>query len=75
MRFSIDVVGVARDGQVVSIARDVPPWRISLSWRAFAIVELRAGRSHDVGLQIGARLEARQRHPSPDPPMLGPRIL
>lgn len=53
MRFAIDVIGVARDGRVVSIAADVKPWRVAVSWRADAIVEMAAGRCAQVGLQAG----------------------
>lgn len=53
MRYSIDVVGVARDGRVVTIAQEVKPWRVALSWRAFAVVELAAGRCAETGLWVG----------------------
>ena len=58
MRFSLDVVGVARDGTVVTLRRDVPARRIVLAWRAFAIVELAAGVCAAAGLLPGDRLEA-----------------
>ena len=58
MRFSIDVVGVARDGRVVTVARAVKPWRVALSWRAFAIVELAAGRCAEAGLSVGVSVRA-----------------
>ncbi len=54
MRFPIDVVGVARDGRVVTIAAAVKPWRVALSWRAFAVLELAAGRCAEAGLTLGA---------------------
>jgi len=57
MRFAIDVVGVGRDGTVVSIRRAVPQRRIVFSWRAFAIVELAAGATDQAGLVVGDRLE------------------
>ena len=43
MRFSIDVVFVARDGHIVRISRAVSAWRIRAALRAFAVVELAAG--------------------------------
>ncbi|MFN7979720.1 MAG: DUF192 domain-containing protein [Vicinamibacterales bacterium] len=58
MRFAIDVVWVDRRGTVVGLSRDVPPKRIRLSWRAFAAVELAAGRIDALGLVRGDRLEA-----------------
>lgn len=57
MRFAIDIVGVRRDGEVVSIRRAVPRRRIVFSLRAFAIVELAAGATDQGGLKVGDRLE------------------
>lgn len=56
MRFALDVVGVASDGRVVSIVEALAPWRVTLSWRAFAIVEVRAGRCREIDLRVGATL-------------------
>lgn len=56
MRFAIDVIGVARNGRVVSIAAGVKPWRVALSWRADVIVETAAGRCAQVGLSTGDQL-------------------
>lgn len=57
MRFALDIVGVRRDGLVVTLRRDVPRRRIVLALRAFAIVELAAGASQEPGLRTGDRLE------------------
>jgi uncharacterized protein len=43
MQFAIDVIFVARDGRVLKLAHAVPAWRIRVSPRAFAVVELPAG--------------------------------
>ena len=43
MHFPIDVVFVARDGHVRKICRNLPPWRIAIALRAFAVIELAAG--------------------------------
>ena len=59
MRFPIDVVGVTRDGRVVTIALAVKPWRMAWSWRAFAIVELAAGRCAETGLEVDDVLRTR----------------
>lgn len=59
MRFSLDLVGVARDGRVVKIAPGVPRRRVMFSLKAFAIVELPAGTCAAVGLALGDRLECR----------------
>jgi uncharacterized membrane protein (UPF0127 family) len=56
MRFPIDVVCVTRDGRVIKIVESVAPRRVVLSWRAFAIVELCAGRCREIDLAVGAVL-------------------
>ena len=50
MRFSIDIVFIDRDGHVVRVVSDVRPWRIAVSLRAHAVIELAAGTAdaHDV---------------------------
>jgi uncharacterized membrane protein (UPF0127 family) len=56
MKFSIDIVAVTREGRVVKCRTHVPPRRIVLSLRAFAIVELAAGAVARVGLREGDQL-------------------
>jgi uncharacterized membrane protein (UPF0127 family) len=56
MRFSIDVVFVARDGVVVKIREDVRPGRMAGTWSAFAVIELAAGAVARAGLRCGDRL-------------------
>jgi len=48
MRFPIDVVFVDRDGVVRKIVRDLKPWRIAASPRAYAAIELAAGIERDI---------------------------
>jgi uncharacterized protein len=48
MRFPIDVVFVDREGVVRKIVRDLKPWRIAASPRAYAAIELAAGVERDV---------------------------
>jgi len=48
MRFPIDVMFVDRDGVVRKIVRDMKPWRIAASPRAYAVIELAAGVERDV---------------------------
>jgi uncharacterized membrane protein (UPF0127 family) len=43
MRFPIDLIFLSRAGRVLKTSAGVPPWRIRLAWRAFAVVELAAG--------------------------------
>jgi uncharacterized membrane protein (UPF0127 family) len=57
MRFRLDVVGVNRQGVVVSIRRQVPRRRLVFSFRAFAIVEVNEGTCDACGLRLGERLE------------------
>jgi uncharacterized membrane protein (UPF0127 family) len=56
MRFSIDVVFVNRGGYAVKIVEDVPPWRIALSTRAHAAIEMAAGSLRRLDLSLGDRL-------------------
>jgi uncharacterized membrane protein (UPF0127 family) len=53
MRFPIDIVFLDRGGCVLKIRQAVPAWRLAVGWRAYAVVELRAGRARDAGLQTG----------------------
>jgi uncharacterized membrane protein (UPF0127 family) len=59
MRFPIDVVFVARDGQVTKIVRRLAAWRAAASFSAFATIELRAGTIESADLIIGDRLVVR----------------
>lgn len=57
MRFSIDVVFVARDGRALRVIHELGPWRAAISARAYAAIELAAGtlRRHDI--ETGDRLQ------------------
>ena len=57
MRFAIDVLFVSKDGQVLKVRQAVPPRRIAVSVRAFAVVELPAGAIERSGTQAGDRLQ------------------
>jgi uncharacterized membrane protein (UPF0127 family) len=56
MRFAIDVVFVDRRGRVLHIVRDLPPWRIAASLRAYAVIEMTGGSLPRNDLAIGDRL-------------------
>jgi uncharacterized membrane protein (UPF0127 family) len=43
MRFPIDVLFVRRNGTVVKVARNVPPWRAVVGLRGYAVIELPSG--------------------------------
>lgn len=57
MRFVIDVLFVSKDGRVLKVRQAVPPRRIAVSLRAFAVVELPAGAIERSGTQAGDRLQ------------------
>lgn len=56
MRFPIDVVGLTREGRVVTCRAQVPRRRIVLALRAWAVVELPAGTIARWQLQPGDTL-------------------
>ena len=60
MRFVIDVVFVDRGGAVLKTVSDVKPWRIAISTRAFAVIELNAGAIRRSELAVGDRLALRE---------------
>ena len=61
MKFPLDIVGVRRNGEVVSVQCSVRSRRIVLSLRAFAIVELNGGACGRTGVMVGDRLMAEPR--------------
>ena len=60
MRFPIDVVFVDREGRVRSIVRNLRPWRVAASPRAYAAIELCSGVERD--LIPGDRLYLSRQH-------------
>jgi uncharacterized membrane protein (UPF0127 family) len=57
MKFAIDVVFVTRDGRVAKLYTALPPWRIGVSWRSFAVIELPAGAAGRADTRVGDNLE------------------
>ncbi len=57
MKFPIDVVFVRKDGTVLRTVANVRPWRIALSPRAFAAIELAVGSIERSGTRAGDVLE------------------
>jgi uncharacterized membrane protein (UPF0127 family) len=53
MRFPIDVIFIDRDGRAVRIVRSLAPWRMSMSARAKAVIELAAGQAAAADIQVG----------------------
>jgi uncharacterized protein len=62
MRFAIDVIFVRRDGRVIKVRAAVPARRLTVSPRAFAVVELAAGGGS--GVTAGDYLEVVPASPS-----------
>jgi uncharacterized membrane protein (UPF0127 family) len=56
MRFPIDVVFIDGDGKAVRVVRDLAPWRIAMSARAKAVIELAAGTAKASDIQLGDML-------------------
>ena len=58
MRFSIDMLFVARNGMVLKVRRAVPPRRIAGRIGSFAVVELAVGQIDASDTRIGDTIEA-----------------
>jgi hypothetical protein len=57
MRFVIDAVFVDRDGRVLKAVQRLKPWRIAVSFGAFAVIELNGGNvDRSEGVVKGDRL-------------------
>jgi uncharacterized membrane protein (UPF0127 family) len=58
MRFPIDVIFVGEDGTVVEVISKLGGWRMLLPRRRVKhTIEMRAGRSQELGIASGCRLE------------------
>ncbi len=57
MRFSIDVVFLNRDDEVVHLKPDLAPFRLGAAVGARSVIEMPAGRLSEIDLQVGDRLE------------------
>ena len=53
MRFPIDVIFIDRDGRVVRIVPALAPWRMAMSARAKAVIELAAGTAAASDIRLG----------------------
>ena len=56
LRFAIDVIFIERDGRAVRIVPALAPWRIAMSARAKAVIELAAGTAAAADIRIGDML-------------------
>ena len=57
MRFSIDIVFLSREGDVLKVARALPAWRLAGARRAKAALELGADEAERRGISLGTRLD------------------
>jgi uncharacterized protein len=56
MQFAIDIIFVNRKGFVTHIVRNLPPWRMAASARAYATIELAAGTLDRLDVAVGDQL-------------------
>jgi uncharacterized membrane protein (UPF0127 family)/CheY-like chemotaxis protein len=61
MRFPIDALFLDRNMRVLDIVERLRPWRVASKRRARAVLELSAGECARRGVEIGDRLELRER--------------
>ena len=59
MRFPLDLVFLDRTGRVLKTSAGVRPWRVRVSWRAFAVVELASGSLERSGTAANDVVELR----------------
>jgi uncharacterized membrane protein (UPF0127 family) len=57
MRFPIDVVFLAKNGEVMRVAANVAAWRMRSCRRAFAVLELAAGEAERRGITVGDQVD------------------
>jgi len=57
MRFAIDVVFLAKSGEVMKVTPNVGPWRMRSCRRAFAVLELAAGEAERRGVTVGDHID------------------
>jgi len=53
MRFPIDALFVRRNGVVVKVRRNIPPWRAAAALWAYAVIELPAGTLAADDVRVG----------------------
>ena len=52
MKFPIDAVFLDKEMKVVSLHKNIKPWRFAFSWSANSVVELAAGKIDESQIQI-----------------------
>ena len=56
MRFPVDVIFLDRDLKVLAVVAHLPPWRVGAHVRAHSVLELAAGESKALAIQVGDQL-------------------
>ncbi|MFT6099109.1 MAG: uncharacterized membrane protein (UPF0127 family) [Arenicella sp.] len=56
MSFSIDVIFLSKELQVVKLVENLKPWRVALSTKAKSILEVKSGQCEALGLRVGDQL-------------------
>ena len=56
MKFAIDLIFVDGDGRAIHIVQAMRPWRVAISVRAQAVIELPAGTLLDGAVRLGERV-------------------
>lgn len=57
MRFPIDCVFLNKQMQIAALKKNIKPWRMTWpEWSARSVIELKAGRADELGLQLGDEL-------------------
>jgi uncharacterized protein len=56
MKIAIDVIFLDRELRVKKMVRALEPWRLSISLRAYSVLELEAGTINRTGTCLGDRL-------------------
>ena len=66
MRFAIDVAFVSKDGRVLKVRPNVPPWRMAGALRGFAVIEMPVGALLAPTLNRATRFGSRASNGSAD---------
>ena len=53
MSFTIDVLYLDKNNDVVRVIKDMRPWRVNACWSARSVIELGHGRVDVLGIQLG----------------------
>lgn len=57
MKFPIDAIFLDENMKVISLHKNIQPWRFTFSWKAKSVIELPAGKILAEKIQIGDHLD------------------